>query len=679
MVCVDNDGVIVLVNAAVERLFGYAPSELIGKPVEMLVPDSVRDVHHNHRRKYLSDPHARPMGSGLQLAVRRKDGTEIPVDISLSAVDLDGQIVVATSIRDVSDRVRDQAALRSAELKFNSAFFNAPIGIALIDGDGYISLANDALSATLGRKFALPGEVLLTSLAHGDDAQGLHDAMVALSSRKIESYKDECRFLSGTGELVWLALSAVPASDVEDVPSLVVQFEDITERRRVVEVLEFQALHDPLTNLPNRTLLADRIQRALARAARTGRMTAALYVDIDRFKTINDVFGHDVGDETILALAMALNREVRTSDTLARLGGDELVVLVTDLRSQEEGVEMAERLRAIAAEPLVIAGRTVRLTVSIGIAFIREGMGVSDVLRAADSAMYAAKHNGKNCCAVYDEAMRVVAAERLSMEELLKGAVLEDRVVVHYQPIVDVRNGRLSGVEALVRIKSDEGLIHPVRFIDIAEESGLIAEIGTTVMNEACRQQALWMKELGPKAPPRLGVNLSTHQLIHGGIVEAVSTCLTESGLSAECLDLEITETSYLEATGSVVQAITDLRNFGVRLGVDDFGTGYASLTYLKRLPIDFVKIDASFVKDMPNDPVDDAIVRSVIDLGHVLNLTTIAEGVEREEQLAVLASAGCDLAQGYYFSPGLSPDEMEAFIEAKGQPTSREGITAQV
>lgn len=660
LVCVDADGRIVLVNAQVERVFGYRPAELVGRPVEMLVPEGRRDAHRAHRHGYVVSPHPRPMGSGLQLVARARDGTEIPVDISLSSVGLADGPVVVTAIRDVTDRVRDQAALRSAELRFNSAFRYAPIGIALIDEAGTVTVANQALAVMLAFDDHGGEGTDLVARVHGDDRDMLRGALADLVSGDFASYRCECRFVADDGRPVWVALSAVLASDVGAPASIVVLFEDITERRRWVEVLEHQAMHDPLTGLPNRVLFADRVHQALARDARSGAVTAVLYVDVDGFKNVNDIFGHEVGDAAMAELAGRLGAALRPYDTLARIGGDEFAVLAGDLAGPEEATLVAERLRVAGAAPLAVGGQQLQLSVSIGIAFARDGMDVSEMLRASDLAMYAAKKRGKDRFAIFDEALQVLASERLEMERLLQDALRHDSLVVHYQPLVYVNNRRLAGVEALVRLRKGDRLILPARFIDMAEENGLVVAMGAAVLEAACRQQALWLKQLGPAAPPRVGVNLSARQLAHSGLVRTVETALAESGLAPEHLDLEITETAFTAATGSVIKTIDQLRQLGVRLGVDDFGTGYASLTYLKRLPVDFVKIDASFVADMADNNVDETIVRSVIDLGHALGLTIIAEGVERDEELEVLQRAECDLAQGYLFSKPSPPEQLE-------------------
>ncbi len=664
MVCVDSDGRIVLVNAQVERVFGYRPDELVGQLVEVLVPEGLREVHRGRRSDYVASPSPRPMGSGIQLAARKKDGDEIPVDISLSAVDLVAGRIVVTAIRDVSDRTRDEAALRTAELRFNAAFHHALIGMALIDNAGRVIIANDAIRAMFGLVVGADYETDLLTMVHPADRDTLRRALGDLSSGEVASYRCECRLVAGNGLLVWVALSVALASDVGATPTaFVLQFEDISERRRAVTLLEHQTLHDPLTGLPNRVLFADRVHQALARDARTGGITAVFYLDVDRFKNINDVFGHDVGDVVIRDLAVLLNGVLRPSDTLARLGGDEFAVVAADLPDPQEATAVAERLRVAASSPMMVAGTSMQLSVSIGIAFAQAGMGVSEILRASDLAMYVAKERGKDRFAVFDEALQVSASERLSMEQLLREALRDNRIAVHYQPLVHVGTRRLASVEALVRVTTDDSVILPARFIDIAEESGLIVEMGTHVLREACRQAAVWLNRLGPAAPPRIAVNLSPRQLLHAELVDSVGAALADSGLAADHLALEITETAFMEATGSVIETIEQLRELGVHLGVDDFGTGYASLTYLKLLPVDFVKIDASFVQQMADNTVDDAIVRSVVDLGHALGLTTIAEGVERTEELEALQSTSCDLAQGFLFSEALPSTRLESLL----------------
>ena len=650
-------------NAQVERVLGYSSEELVGQLVEVLVPENERDDHRKHREEYVATSQPGQTGSGFPSALRKKDGTEIPVEISLNVPDIAGSPVIVMGLRDVSELLRARGDL-AADLNFRSAFRHAPIGIALIDQDGKILLANDALTVLLTLVMSPDEHPDLVLLAHPTDREQLVKGFGDLSSGDVGSYRCQCRFIANDGRVVWVGLSATLATDARAPHrSLVVQFEDITERRRAAEVLEHQASHDPLTSLPNRVLFADRLRQALAHDQRSGRQTAVLYMDVDRFKNINDVFGHEVGDATLVELAGLMRSALRPSDTLARLGGDEFAVLAGDLADPCEASVVAERLRMAAASPLVIAGERVQSSVSIGIAFAREGMSVREILRAADMAMYVAKKRGKDRFAVFDQFLQVSASERLSVEQLLHDALVEDGIRVHYQPLVNVSDRQLAGVEALVRVANNDSVILPAGFIDIAEETGLIVGIGTEVLREACRQAAQWRDGLGNAAPPRIGVNLSTRQLVRSDLVDTVRGALCDSGLSPDRLDLEITETTFMEATGSVVKTMTQLRDLGVRLGVDDFGTGYASLTYLKRLPIDFVKIDSSFVRDVADDKADDAIVRSVVDLGHALGLTTIAEGVERVDQLEVLRSAGCDLAQGFLFSKAVPCEKLESIL----------------
>lgn len=426
--------------------------------------------------------------------------------------------------------------------------------------------------------------------------------------------------------------------------------------REHAEQLAHLAFHDPLTGLPNRVLFIDRAHQALARGARRHVSLAVMFIDLDRFKGINDTLGHSAGDELLVQVADRLRSVIRPEDTLSRFGGDEFVLLCEDLGGEIEAVGLATRLEEALAKPFTIAGTEVAVTASLGIAI---GSGADDdpdaLVRDADTAMYRAKEQGKARHEVFNGALRARSMDRLRVENMLRHAIDNERLRVAYQPIIDLASGAAVCAEALARLDDPGlGLLEPDDFMEVAHESGLIVPLGDWVIREACRQARRWGDDAAGTRPLGIAVNLSGSQTGRAGLAEFVAEALDQSGLSPELLYLEISEIALTELGGPTIESLAAIAATGVHIGIDDFGTGQSSLTYLKRFPVDFVKIHGSFVAGLLTNAEDAAIVESVINLGRALHLTTIAEGVEQEDQATRLREMGCDLAQGYYFArPG--------------------------
>jgi diguanylate cyclase (GGDEF)-like protein/PAS domain S-box-containing protein len=445
---------------------------------------------------------------------------------------------------------------------------------------------------------------------------------------------------------------------------------DITKRKSLEESLRYQALHDPLTGLPNRLLFMDRLEHALSLASRQTRLIMVLFVDLDDFKVVNDSLGHEAGDTLLVAVAKRLGACLRPEDTVARFGGDEFAVLLEDITVTSDADLAAERIVEGLRKPFVIEGREIFISPSIGIVSATSSHDrPKDLLRKADIAMYVAKGKGKARYEVFDSTMNVRALERLELENDLRRAIERGELRVHYQPKVLVGTGKIVGTEALVRWEHPErGLLPPVAFIPIAEETDLIVPLGRWVLTEACRQTREWQELYPSDSPWVVCVNLSGRQLRHPELVKDVGRALQETGLEPENLDLEITESVLIEDQLSNLTTLRELKRLGVKLIIDDFGTDYSSLSYLKRLPADFLKIDRSFIGGLGEDPKDEGIVSAVIDLARVLGLEEIAEGVETTEQAAYLRELGCRFAQGYLFSKPLPAEEIGALL-ATGFP----------
>jgi diguanylate cyclase (GGDEF)-like protein/PAS domain S-box-containing protein len=445
---------------------------------------------------------------------------------------------------------------------------------------------------------------------------------------------------------------------------------DITKRKSLEESLRYQALHDPLTGLPNRLLFMDRLEHALSLASRQTRLIMVLFVDLDDFKVVNDSLGHEAGDTLLVAVAKRLGACLRPEDTVARFGGDEFAVLLEDITVTSDAYRAAERIVEGLRKPFVIEGREISISPSIGIVSATSSHDrPKDLLRKADIAMYVAKGKGKARYEVFDSTMNVRALERLELENDLRRAIERGELRVHYQPKVLVGTGKIVGTEALVRWEHPErGLLPPVAFIPIAEETDLIVPLGRWVLTEACRQTREWQELYPSDSPWVVCVNLSGRQLRHPELVKDVGRALQETGLEPENLDLEITESVLIEDQLSNLTTLRELKRLGVKLIIDDFGTDYSSLSYLKRLPADFLKIDRSFIGGLGEDPKDEGIVSAVIDLARVLGMEEIAEGVETTEQAAYLRELGCRFAQGYLFSKPLPAEEIGALL-ATGFP----------
>ncbi|HKJ65321.1 MAG TPA: EAL domain-containing protein [Desulfopila sp.] len=421
----------------------------------------------------------------------------------------------------------------------------------------------------------------------------------------------------------------------------------------------YKANYDELTGLPNRDLFHDRLKQTIVKANRDGGMGALMFLDLDRFKEVNDTMGHSRGDLLLSAVARRLLDSVRKSETVARLGGDEFVILLTDVKNDQDAVTVANKIRKNMSEPFDVDGHEVFSSTSIGIVlYPRHGNDSHTLLRNADLAMYSAKARGRNAFAFFNEEMNQKAQERRSMESCLRSALIEKEFFLVYQPQIERSTGKMVGAEALLRWHHPQkGLIPPDQFIPIAEESGLIGPIGEWVLRNARTQAQLWQQ--AGKPPLRVAVNISGHQFLKPDIVDTIEGILAETGLNPSLLDLELTESILMEVADSMIEPLIDLKMRGVQLSIDDFGTGYSSLSYLKHFPINRIKIDRSFVRDITNVRDNAVIVEAIIAMARSLSLTVVGEGVETEEELDYLAALGCDEIQGYYFSKPVAPEDL--------------------
>jgi diguanylate cyclase (GGDEF)-like protein/PAS domain S-box-containing protein len=474
-----------------------------------------------------------------------------------------------------------------------------------------------------------------------------------------EEFRDMelCR-LDESGNKIWISISGEPVFDSAGVfKGYRGVGKDITERKRDEEHIHYLANHDALTSLPNRAMFGDVLRLGIQNARRYHRSFAVLFIDLDRFKNINDTLGHDAGDKLLQEMSKRLIQTVRGSDVVARLGGDEFVVLVQEVAEAKQVSSVARKLLSALVRPVTIQGQECRVTASIGICmFPSEAQDELSLMKNADIAMYRAKEDGKNNYKFYSEEMNVHSFQRLALETSLRRGLERSEFVLHYQAKLDLNTKRITGVEALVRWQHPEmGMVPPAQFIPLAEETGLIVPIGRWVLETACAQSVAWQKQGLP--PVHMAVNLSARQFADEDLVEDVAAVLTRTGLKAELLELELTESMVIQNTERAGKVLNEIKKMGVRLAIDDFGVGYSSLTHLKRFPIDTLKVDRSFIRDLPADAEDKAITEAIIAMGKSLNLTVVAEGVETQEQQSFLQDHACDEMQGYFFSKPIPGD----------------------
>jgi diguanylate cyclase (GGDEF)-like protein/PAS domain S-box-containing protein len=562
--------------------------------------------------------------------------------------------------------------MRDTSEMFRVAFDYSAIGMALVFHTGRWHRVNRSLCQILGYSEA---ELLardFQDFVHPDDRLTSMAKLEQLLRSKIATYQIEMRCVHKDGHEVWVMWS-VSQAIVEDTESvhLIYQLQSITDRKAAEERLLHDALHDPLTGLPNRALMIDHMNLTIARAKRRQDLKfAVLYLDLDRFKLINDSLGHMAGDQLLVGFARRLEACLRPGDTIARVGGDEFTILLEDLTDEKEAVSVAERIHEELKLPFNVCGRDVFTTVSIGIAPGSLAYNQPDeILRDADTAMYRAKSLGRARHEMFDEEMHARSTDLLRMETDLRMAQEHNEFFINYQPIVALDDFHVCGFEALVRWQHPErGLISPQDFIPVAEEGGQILQIGLWVLRQACYQAKRWQDRFPSDDLLYMTVNLSAKQFAQPDLLDQVSSILDETGLDPNFLKLEITESVLMDDFDSAAAMLFKLRALGVRLSIDDFGTGYSSLTYLHRFPIDTLKIDRSFVSVLDKDHLE--IVRTILNLAENLDMDVVAEGVETQEQMSLLRNLSCQSGQGYFFSRPMTVEEAEKVLEETYTPS---------
>lgn len=681
VVVYDNQGIIREINPATENLFGYESKELLGGLIYSLIPDIDRQTHGVGNQSSTSPNTIHSTG-------KRKDGSSFNMELNVNEVAIGENRYFTTLMRHVSasptnilsnntldleqrvtqrnnelvqtnkellhqitERIATQAALQESEERLRSVVSNAPVILFAVNREGDFTFIE---GKGLERLDIKPGELIGRSIFS--------------VFRKTQDFrKDFLRILEGESvtsvleldETVFECRYSVLHGPDNIVTGIIGVATDITERNRAESRLLQLANYDSLTGLPNRTLFHDRLTHALAKARRGKGMVALLFLDLDRFKLINDSLGHHAGDELLKFVSRRLLKNARENDTVARLGGDEFTIILEELQNTEDATTVARKILDVMNQPFIIDGHEMFVTTSIGIAiYPQDGEDIEELLKNADTAMYRAKEQGRNNYRYYTSDMNAKAVEHLIMENRMRYALQRDEFTLYYQPQIDLHSQEITGLEALIRWHHpDLGLLYPNQFLPLAEDTGLIMPIGAWVLQKACMQAAQWQKAGLPAM--RMAVNLSPLQFKQPDLVNIVAEALKTSHLDPQLLELEITESFLVDDVENAVITLKKLHELGVQLAIDDFGTGYSSLSYLKSFPLNTLKIDRSFVRDISTDEGDAAIAEAIVGLAQTLRLRVMAEGVETEEQLHFLRTRGCDQAQGMLIGEPLPPEKV--------------------
>lgn len=660
----DDQGRVVGWNRQATNIFGWERDEVLGQLLhEKIIPEHHRESHQNGMQRVLAGGDSHILNSRIVVDGLRKDGQIISIELSITRIKIKDRIQFSAFIRDVTQRKREEEQLRLAAKVFESTSDS----ILITDINNNIVAANAAFEQMTGYPL--------------DEVRGCNPRLLSSGQHDAAFFQEMWRCIlneggwqgeivdkAKSGKLIYkhIAITAVKNHDGETSHYIAVA-SDISERKEYDKNVHYLAYYDVLTGLPNRSLLRDRLGQVIASAHRDQSQFALLFLDLDRFKYINDSMGHSVGDKLLQSVAQRLQACVREGDTVSRIGGDEFIVLLREI-DEAAVVHVADKLLKTLATPFNLNGQVISTYASVGIALYPTHATDIDVLmKNADAAMYNAKENGRNNYKFFTPEMNFRAHQIFEMEKDLRVALEQDQFTLVFQPQVDLTTGRICGAETLLRWNHpDKGFVSPADFIPVAEETGQIVAIGEWVLRTACWRMTSWFKQDVP--PFTMAVNLSIRQLRQPNLAETIETILRETGLPPSCLELEITEGIMMGDTKSAMAFLTRMHELGVQLSIDDFGTGFSSLNYLKNLPVNKLKIDQSFVRDIETDESDAAIVRSIISLGHRLDMKVIAEGVETLAQLDFLRIRGCDEVQGYFFSRPLDAEQFIKFVNSAPQ-----------
>ena len=709
------------INETACRLSGYTLEEYMRiKPYDTLMVDP-KDLECDYDKVIAAGPE----GTTIEMRSRIKDGTQTIIELHRRALHINDRWIIVSIAHDISQRwIAEQKMLRLSRMYAALSATNEAIMRAQSSEELFQRVCAAAVEGgkLLNAAVFLPDlekTKLKMAAAEGDGVSELGQTLILIDSADAEvkepvstAFHTCCPCITSgylnnkdlnngpemkqktvmtaavplikggqaVGVLLFRSLDrrafdsevvTLLERTAENVIFALENFEHETERRRGEERIQYLATHDALTGLPNRLLFSQILNHAIQSARRFKRQFAILFIDLDRFKVINDTLGHATGDQLLEEIAVRLNRVLREIDIVARLGGDEFVVLIEEVSEPNQVATVAQKILSVVIKPVILRGQEYRITASIGISmYPKDAQDEQSLMKNADIAMYLAKEEGKNNFQFYTPDIKSRSFERLTLETNLRWALERDEFSLHYQAKLDFKTGAITGVEALLRWQNPAlGAVSPMRFIPVAEETGLIVPIGRWVLQTACRQNIAWQVQGLPEVC--MAVNLSIRQLMDDHFLKDIQTILKETGLAPKLLELEITESMLMQNPERMIRILTEIKNLGIRLAIDDFGTGYSSLAQIRRFPIDTLKVDRSFIHDLSKNSEDKAITEAIIAMGKTLSLTVVAEGVETEEQDAFLREQACDEMQGYYFSKPIAPGQFAELLR-KHDPASR-------
>ena len=642
---VDADHVVRSTNAAALGLFDLSRSDLVTSSLlEHTDGDEQVQLAAAIQRAFEGDE-VEPIQMEVLGGATRRVVVEASFHLPRHSPVFDQERRLVVRLRDVSEREQQSRALDQARRRFHQAFQSAPTGMALVRlDDGRIVDANQSLAEMLRRDVNELVGCTLREFTHPDDVRAAQSHRARLELGIVDSFRIDQRYRRRDGEFIW-ARTRVSTTEDDGVMLAITHIEDVTEQRRAAEQLRYAARHDELTGLPNRAYLMHLLEDRLATAEIDS--VVVLFVDLDQFKVVNDSLGHEAGDQLIQIVSDRLKSALREDDVLARFGGDEFIVVLTG-----EPLDVADRLRRAIHPPVVLGEHELFVTASIGYSSNHEaGMSPNDLLRDADAAMYRAKARGRDCVEAFEVGGHETGVQALRTAGELRHGIERGEIVPYFQPIVDLESGRVLGYEVLARwLHPERGLLPPSEFLPLAEETGLLVGLGAQMLFDSLAQLAQWRASGHRFANCTVSVNVGTRQLVDPNFYDTVTDALAQTGIDADSLWLEITETALLADVKAATVALRELRSLGLHLSVDDFGTGYSSLTYLKRFPVEAIKVDRSFVAGLGIEQEDSTIVEAVVRLGQSLGLHVVAEGIESPLQLSRLRELGCDRGQGYLF-----------------------------
>ena len=648
-------GKFVYVSELYQKLSGYTDTELIGTySLNNIYPDD-REMVREEAIKCLKGKSFEP----YEYRFVKKNDKVMWVLETITPIVYKEDRATLGSFMDITERKRMEKALRQSEEKYRTILESIQEGYFEVDLNGNFTFCNDSMSRLTGHS----KEELLgmnhKQFTNEETAKEVFQAFNEVYNTEEPSKGFDWQIIRKDGIEGFIEASVTLQKDSSGKPTgFKGMIRDITERKRIEQQINYMATHDALTGLPNRLMFSQLLNHAIRSAQRHGKQLAVLFIDLDRFKTINDSLGHEAGDRLLKEMARRFKRSLRAVDVVGRLGGDEFIILTEEVDELSQIANVAHKILTTTIQPIVLLGEECRVTASIGISiYPGDGTDEQTLIKNADIAMYFAKEEGKNNYQFYSKDIQSQSNKRFSIETNLRRALERNELSLEYQAKVDFKTGMITGVEALLRWQSPSlGLVTPTQFIPVAEETGLIVPIGRWVMKTACAQNVAWQRQGLP--PICMAVNLSLRQLMDENLLKDIKAALDESGMAPNLWELEITESMVMHNPAHIIAVLTNIKKMGVRLAIDDFGTGYSSLAQIKHFPIDTLKVDRSFIRNLPQDSENRSITEAIITMGKNLSLTVVAEGVETQEQKDFLRDLICDEMQGFYFSKPVAPDK---------------------